>query len=387
MNNFIFENPTKIIFGSDTQLQVGTLVSGYSNKVLLHYGGGSIKKSGLYDQVRESLEREGIYCLELGGVRPNPRLSLVRDGIAICKKEGISFILAVGGGSVIDSAKAISLGAANDCDVWDFYIGKAEAKAVIPVGVILTIPAAGSESSSGSVITNEEGQYKRSYDCPLMYPRFAILNPKLSYTLSPHQAACGIADIMAHIMERYFTQTEHTDLSDRLCEAAMKTVVNHADRVISDGSNYDAWAEIMWSGTLAHNNLLGKGREEDWASHQIEHELSGMYDITHGAGLAIIFPAWMRYVCHRNQKRFVQFAIRVWSVDFSMMQEEVIVQEGIERLVKFFQGLGLSTTLRELGIGDEKFQEMAEKTVDRGPVGNFVKLDKEDVVQILNIAK
>lgn len=387
MNNFIFENPTKIVFGKDTELQAGKLTAQYTNKVLLHYGGGSIKKSGLYDKVTASLKESGIEYTELGGVKPNPRLSLVREGIELCRKEKIDFILAVGGGSVIDSAKAIALGVPNSCDVWDFYTGKAEPETVLPVGVVLTIAAAGSESSNGSVITNEDGNYKRSYAGPLMFPKFAILNPQLTVTLPNNQLVNGIADIMAHIMERYFTQTEHTDLSDRLCEAALKSIILNGRKVLANPDNYDARAEVVWCGTIAHNNLLGMGRTEDWGSHQIEHELSGIYDIAHGAGLAIVFPAWMQYVYKANQNRFVQYAVRVWGVDDTMLDQEEIAKEGIRRTKQFFKELGLPVALSELGIGTENIALMAKKAVENGPVGNFVPLKAEDVEKILYIAK
>lgn len=387
MNNFIFENPTKIVFGKDTELQTGKLTAQYTNKVLLHYGGGSIKKSGLYDKVTASLKESGIDYTELGGVKPNPRLSLVREGIELCRKEKIDFILAVGGGSVIDSAKAIALGVPNSCDVWDFYTGKAEPETMLPVGVVLTIAAAGSESSNGSVITNEDGNYKRSYAGPLMFPKFAILNPQLTVTLPNNQLVNGIADIMAHIMERYFTQTEHTDLSDRLCEAALKSIILNGRKVLANPDNYDARAEVVWCGTIAHNNLLGMGRTEDWGSHQIEHELSGIYDIAHGAGLAIVFPAWMQYVYKANQNRFVQYAVRVWGVDDTMLDQEEIAKEGIRRTKQFFKELGLPVALSDLGIGTENIALMAKKAVENGPVGNFVPLKAEDVEKILYIAK
>lgn len=387
MKNFEFQNPTKIIFGKDVQQKVGLEVSKYSKKVLLHYGGGSIKKSGLYDQVITSLKENDIQYLELGGVKPNPRISLVRNGIKLCKDNEITFILAVGGGSVIDSAKAIALGAASQEDVWDFYLGKVKPRESLPVGVILTIAAAGSESSNGSVITNEEGQYKRDCASTIMFPKFAFLNPELTYSLPKYQSACGIADIMAHIMERYFSQTEHTDLSDRLCEATLRTIIEHGRKFLVNPQDYNTRAEIMWCGTIAHNNLLGMGREEDWASHKIEHEISGIYDIAHGAGLAIVFPSWMKYVQKANPARFVQFAVRVWDVDMSFLDTEAIVQEGISRTQDFFKALGLPTSLGEAGIGNEHIVEMAQKAVEAGPIGGFLKLLQKDVENILEISK
>jgi hypothetical protein len=385
--NFEFENSTKIVFGKDVQHQVGKEVSRYSRKVLLHYGGGSIKQSGLFDQVVASLKDNHIGYIELGGVKPNPRLSLVREGISLCKENNIDFILAVGGGSVIDSAKAIALGASNDADVWDFYLGKKEPERALAVGVVLTIAAAGSESSNGSVITNEENSYKRDYAGPMLFPKFALLNPELTFTLPNYQTSCGVADILAHIMERYFTQTDHTDVSDRLCEATMKSVIEHGLKVQKYPKDYDVRAEIMWGGTIAHNNLLGRGREEDWASHKIEHELSGMYDIAHGAGLAIVFPAWMEYVYKENLSRFVQYAVRVWDVDMTFLDQESIACEGIKRTKEFFSKIDLPVSLAEAGIDTEHFKTMSERAVENGVVGSFKKLGQKDVEQILTIAK
>lgn len=266
MENFIFQNPTRIIFGKGTENQVGREVSRYGNKILLHYGGGSIKSSGLYQKVVASLQEAGVEFVELSGVKPNPRLSLVREGIKICREQGIRLILAVGGGSVIDSAKTIAVGALYNGDVWDFYAGKAVPKETLPVGTILTIPAAGSEASNSAVITNEDGCYKRGLTSDVLYPKFSILNPELAFTLPKYQVACGISDIMAHLMERYFTSTPNVELTDGLCESTFKTIINNAPLVLEQPDNYDAWAEVMWAGTVAHNNLLNTGRTGDWAS-------------------------------------------------------------------------------------------------------------------------
>lgn len=389
MNNFVFQNATKIIFGKGTENLVGTETAKYCSKVLLHYGGGSIKKTGLYDRVTKSLQDAGVEYIELPGVQPNPRLSLVREGIELCRKNNIEFILAVGGGSVIDSAKAISIGIPYDGDVWDFYTGKAEVEKAVPIGVVLTIPAAGSESSDSSVITNEDGWYKRDAGSDLMRPKFAILNPELTFTLPPYQTACGTADIMAHVMERYFTNVKNVDLTDRLCEATLKTMINNVPIVMKEPENYDARAEIMWAGTVAHNDLLGTGRIGDWASHAIEHEISGIYDIAHGAGLAIVFPAWMKYVYKHDIERFAQYAVRVWNVDMDFTSPERTALEGIERLKGFFRQIGLPVTLEEAGIGDDRLEEMADKCTDWGKktVGNFVKLNRDDVLNILKLAK
>ncbi|NMB46565.1 MAG: iron-containing alcohol dehydrogenase [Firmicutes bacterium] len=389
MENFTFHSPTKIIFGKDTEQQVGTEAKRHATKVLLHYGGGSIKRSGLYQRVVESLHTADVDFVELGGVQPNPRLSLVRQGIQLCRDEGVDFILAVGGGSVIDSGKAIALGVPYDGDVWDFFEGKAEPATSLPVGVILTIPAAGSESSDSCVITNEDGWLKRGYSSQENRPVFAIMNPVLTFTLPPYQTASGAADIMAHVMERYFTNTPHVDYTDRLCEATLKTIIKHVPMVLLEPENYDARAEIMWASTLAHNNLLSTGRIGDWASHQIEHELSGIYDVAHGAGLAVVFPAWMKYVYRHNIDRFVQFAVRVWNVEQNFFEPEKTVLEGIRRMEEFFQSIGLPVTLEGLGIPDDRLEEMAAKCRKSpdGTVGNFVKLTSEDVLNILKLAK
>lgn len=389
MDNFTFKIPTKIIFGKDTEKQVGSEVRQYSENVLFCYGGGSIKRSGLYDRVVKSLRENGIHFAELSGIRPNPRLSRVREGINICREKGINFILSVGGGSVIDTAKAIAAGVPYNGDVWDFYLKKETLKNVLPIGVILTIPATGSESSDSSVITNEDGWYKKGINSDLIRPIFAIMNPELTYTLPPYQTACGAADIMAHVMERYFTNTPHVDFTDRLCEATLRTIIYNAPIVLAQPENYDARAQIMWAGNIAHNGLLSTGRLGDWASHKIEHEISGIYDIAHGAGLAVVFPAWMKYVYKHDINRFVQFAVRVWDVDLSFESPEDIALEGIRRMSEFFKRIGLPVKLKDMNIPYDRFEEMAEKCTnfDKNPVGAFVKIYKEDVIKILELAK
>ncbi|MEH7116252.1 iron-containing alcohol dehydrogenase [Neobacillus vireti] len=387
MQDFVFHNSTKMIFGKDKETLVGEEAVIYGKKILLHYGGGSVKTSGLYDRVMGSLVEQGIEVFELGGVKPNPRVSLVREGIALCKENNIELILAVGGGSVIDSAKAIAAGVKYDGDVWDFFEGKSEVKDCLPIGVVLTIPAAGSESSSGTVITNEDGWYKRATGHNSMRPKFAVLNPVLTYTLPPYQTACGITDMMAHILERYFTNEKHVELTDRLCEGALRTIINYAPIVLENPTNYDARAEIMWSGTIAHNDLLGTGRIGDWGSHDIEHEISGIYDIAHGAGLAIVFPAWMKYVYKHDVNRFVQFANRVWDVEVDLNDLEKTALAGIKKTEQFFVSIGMPVTLTEVGIGEKHLGEMARKGTERGPLGNFVKLQEADVLQILRLAQ
>ncbi|WP_428897653.1 hypothetical protein Dip518_001444 [Parelusimicrobium proximum] len=388
MNNFVFYSPTKIIFGKGSEKEIGQNLRKYSKNILLHYGGGSIKKSGLYDSVTASLKAEGINYTELGGVKPNPRLSLVREGIKICKENNIDFILAVGGGSVIDSAKAIALGVKYEGDVWDIFLRKGPAPvSALPVATILTIPAAGSESSQSVVISNEETQMKIGFGSPIIRPVFSILNPEFCFTLPAEQAGYGVCDMMAHIFERYFTNTKNTELSDKLCEGTLKAIINNAPKVLKNMRDYDAWAEIMWAGNLAHNGLLGMGREEDWASHGIEHAVSAVHDIAHGAGLAIIFPAWMKYVYKHNKPLFAQFAVNVWGVSDSMRDEDSVARKGIEAMENFFKSLGLPVRLSEVGVGEADFSVMAKKATAFGPLGSFVKLSYEDVLEIYKLAK
>jgi len=388
MDDFVFHNTTKIIFGRGAESRVGAEVKAFASKVLLHYGGGSIKKSGLFDRVAASLKAAGVSIVELGGVAPNPRLALVREGIKICREQKVGLILAVGGGSVIDSGKAIAVGVPYKGDVWDFYSEAASPKENLPVGTVLTIPAAGSEASNGSVITKEEGQLKRPCNSEFNYPRFSILNPELAFTLPKNQVANGIADIMAHLMERYFTNSRPVELTDRLIEATLRTVIDVAPRVLRKHDDYDAWAELMWSGTVAHNNLLNTGRDGDWASHDIEHELSGIYDVAHGAGLAVVFPAWMKHVYKHDLARFVQFAVRVWAVDQSFFSPERTALEGIARLEAFWASLGLAIRLPGIGIGPERIEEMASKCTkgESSAVGHFVSLGKAEVSAILRLA-
>ena len=388
MNNFSFQNTTKIIFGKGAEESVGMEVRRYTEKVLLHYGGGSIIKSGLYARVLSSLKESGVAVVELGGVMPNPRLSLVNEGIKICRDNNIDFILAVGGGSVIDSAKAIAVGVPYEGDVWDFYDGKGIPEKSLSVATVLTIPAAGSESSPSSVISDDVKKLKRGLTCEILRPVFSIMNPELTYTLPDYQTACGAADIMAHIMERYFTNTADVELTDRLCEAAMKTIIHNVPKVLKNNSDYASRAEVMWTGCVAHNDLLGTGRDGDWGSHMIEHEISAIYDVAHGAGLAVIFPAWMKYVYRHDVGRFVQFASRVFNVDTDYANPENTALEGIMNLEKFFMSIGLPVRLSEMGIDGSRITEMSEKSTqkDKFTVGNFVKLKTSDVEEIYKIA-
>lgn len=387
MINFTFQNATKIIFGKGKEDVVGSEIKQLGKKVLLHYGGGSIKQSGLYDKAIQSLKEAEVEVVELGGVKPNPRLSLVQEGIKICKEENIEAILAVGGGSVIDSAKAIAAGALYDGDVWDFYTGVATISKALPIGVILTIPAAGSESSAGTVITNEDGWYKRSAGGgAALRPKFAVLNPELTYTLPSYQTACGIVDMFAHILERYFTKVQNVDVTDRMAEGVMKAIIDNAHKVLGNPRDYDGRAEIMWAGTLAHNDILSTGKIGDWGSHNIEHELSGIYDIAHGAGLAIVFPAWMKYVYKEDISRFAQYANRVWNVDINPFNMEETVLEGIRRTEEFFKSLEMPVRLDDANIPADRIEEMAEKATEKGPLGQFLPLYKEDVSAILHLA-
>ena len=388
MENFVFRVPTKIIFGRETEMKTGKEVRKFSQKVLLHYGSGSIKKSGLYDRVVKSLKEQSIEIFELSGVKPNPRLSLVYEGIKICRENKINFILAVGGGSVIDSAKAIAAGINFDGDVWDLYNASGKkAQNIIPVGVILTIPAAGSEMSNGSVITNEEGSLKRYFIDENIRPQFAILNPQLTFSLPSEQTSYGISDILAHMMERYFTQVKNVDLTDRLLEGAIISLMKNSYLVKNNTHDYDVRAEIMWVGTIAHNDLLGTGRIGDWASHNIEHELSAIYDIAHGAGLSIVFPAWMKYVYKNNVNKFAQFAQRIFGVETYLNDIEGMALEGIRRLEEFYSDINLPIRLSELKIDDSNFKIMAKKCIAyQGPIGNFASLNENDVLEIFKIS-
>ncbi|WP_422479673.1 iron-containing alcohol dehydrogenase [Pleomorphochaeta sp. DL1XJH-081] len=391
MLNFSYYNPTRIVFGKGTIGQVGELAKGYGKRVLLHYGGGSIKKNGVYSQVVESLKAAKLDVVELGGVVPNPRLSLVREGIALCKKEKIDFILAVGGGSVIDSAKAIGFGTVlpDNEDVWDDYYMKGDCvvRKSLPLGVVLTIPAAGSESSTGTVVTDWENNLKRAVNSETIIPKFAVMDPETNYTLPAYQTACGAADILAHLQERYFTMEKHNDLSDKMLESAMRNVIAYSLMALKHPNDYRYRAELMWTGTLAHNNQLDRGRVGDWASHDIEHEISGQYDIAHGAGLAIVFPAWMKYVYRDNIDRFVQYALRVWDISLTFDDKDAIVEAAIDRLEAFYRALGLPVRLSDAGIGNERVRKMAESAmIGRDSVGNFRKLKADDVEKILKLA-
>ncbi len=386
MDNFVFYSPTCFVFGKDTESSAGSMVKRFGGtKVLVHYGGGSAVRSGLLDRVKASLEKEGIPSIELGGVQPNPRSGLVYEGIELCRKEKVDFILAVGGGSVIDSSKAIAAGTIYDGDFWDFYSGKRIEEA-LPVGTVLTIAAAGSEGSPDSVITKEEGMFKRGASGDAIRPKFSILNPALTQTLPPFQSAAGITDIMAHLYERYLTNTKEVEVTDRLIEALLLTMIHEGPRVIENPDNYDARANIMWAGMMAHNNSCGVGRSQDWNSHNIEHELSALYDVAHGAGLAVTMPAVFRYVMDHDVMRFAKVAVRVWGCQMDFDHPEVTALEGITRLQAFLTSLGMPGNFEELGAREEDIPALVEALCDgdgrQGSISGFVTLDKEDCAKI-----
>lgn len=391
MNNFDWYAPTHIVFGRGTESEVSSLLkSSKCTRVLLHYGSGSVIRTGLLDKIKSSLDKAGIDYIELGGVVANPRLSLVYEGIELAKSKGVDFILAVGGGSVIDSAKAIAYGAAADFDVWDLYDRKRTPESALPVGVVLTIAAAGSEMSNSSVITNENGGIKRGYSNNIVRPKFAILNPELTMTLPDFQTACGCTDIMMHTMERYFTSAGNMELTDGIAEALLRTVIKNALILVEDPKNYEARAEVMWAGSLSHNGLTGCGNGgDDFATHRIEHEISGMFDVAHGAGLAAIWGSWARYVLDDCLPRFKQFATNVWNVEDSGDCREVAL-EGIARTEDFFKSIGMPISLNDFGfeLTDEVIDELAEKCEKAvgGKVGAAKVLYRDDFKKIYRMA-
>jgi alcohol dehydrogenase YqhD (iron-dependent ADH family) len=389
MENFIYNNPTKILFGRDTEKDIGAEIVPHAERVLLHYGKGSAERSGLLDRVRRSLEGAGITYYELGGVQPNPRVSLVYEGIDCCKKNGIGLVLAVGGGSVIDSAKAIAAGAPNSDNVWDYFCKKSRPKAILPIAAVLTIPGAGSESSGSAVITNEETKEKLDYMDGRLRPVISVLNPELTVTVDPYYSAMGVADAMAHIMETYFTNTSYVDVTDRMCEGVLKSLVKYGYIVTREPDNYDVRAEIMWAGKMAIDGTLGAGRTGDWGSHYIEHEVSAIYDVAHAAGLTAVLPAWMEYTYRHNRNMFIKFAMRVFNIEYDPDDPDITILKGIESLKSFFAAIGLPVSMRELGIKDRSgLDKMAENAARHGggSIGNFVKLEQKDIREILERA-
>ena len=388
MENFNFCAPTYFAFGKNSEDNAGKLVKKFGgSKVLIHYGSESVKKSGLLARVINSLKSENIPFIELGGVVPNPRSGKVYEGIKICKDEDIDYILAVGGGSVIDSAKAIAIGALYEGDFWDYYGTDKEITKALPIGTVLTIAAAGSEGSTGSVITHEEGNFKRSAGGELLRPKFSILNPELTCTLPEYQTACGITDMMAHVCERYFTNTENVEITDRLCEGILKAIIEESPKVMKNPNDYEARANIMWAGMVAHNNVCGVGREQDWSSHRIEHELSGLYDVAHGAGLAIVMPSWMEYVVKHDINRFVKFATRVWECELHEENLELTALEGIKSFRKFLKQIGMPSNFKDIDAKEEDIKLLVAKLGlgKDGTLGSFVKLREEDIEKIYKL--
>ncbi len=390
MNNYVYHNPGKIIFGKQTEQHIGEEIAKYASSCLIVLGGPFIKQNGLYDTVAASLQAAGVSYYDLDGIVPNPRLAQVYEGIELCRKHDIGFVLAIGGGSAIDTAKAVAAGVKAPDDIWSYFgtFTKFITDA-LPSGVLLTLPATGSESSNCAVITNDENGLKRSLFSDAVIPQFAILNPEMSYSLPAYQTASGSADILAHLMEAYFSLTPNTDLTDRLLEGAMATVLHYAPLALEDPTNYDVRAELYQAANITNNGVLMVGRTGDWGSHNIEHEISGIYNIAHGAGLAIVFPAWMKYVWQKfHPNCFVKFFRRVFHVDFGEGMEDLTVSRGIAQLEQFYRSLGLPVRLHEANIADDRLQEMADNAMIGTPaVGMTFQLHADDILQILTLAK
>ena len=391
MNNFTFYSPTLFAFGDGEEKNTAALVRRFGgSRVLLIYGGGSVKRNGAYDAVTASLREAGIPFAELSGVQANPRSGKVYEGIELARREGVDFLLALGGGSVIDTAKAIGFGMGYDGDFWDFFSGKAKIETTVPVGAVVTISAAGSEGSGSCVITREEGNLK--WGCPrtdVIRPKFAVMNPRFTCSLPAYQTASGAVDMLSHVMERYFTNTPDVGLTDRLCEALMKTILEAAPRALANPDDYAARADLMWAGMLAHNDSCGVGRQQDWGSHQIEHELSAFYDCAHGAGLAVVQPAWMEFVLPHDPMRLARFAVNVLGCEMDFAQPERTARAGIARLREIFRSLGMPVTLSEIGAKAEDIPAMVSHRAEKPggfPFGGFVKIGPEEMAAILRLA-
>jgi len=383
MNNFSYCNPTKLIFGKDTVQSIAHEVPLYGKKVLLVYGGGSIKRNNLYDAVLQQLHEAGAEVFELAGVEPNPRITSARKGVEICKEQGIEFLLAVGGGSVIDCTKLIAAGAKYEGDPWDLVTKKAKVEDALPFGTVLTLAATGSEMNSGSVITNWETKEKFGWGSPLTFPKFSILDPQNTYTVPLDHTVYGIVDMMSHVFEQYFHKTNNTPLQDRMCESVLQTVIEAAPKLLNDLHNYELRETILYSGTIALNGYLSVGAAGDWASHGIEHAVSAVHDIPHAGGLAILFPNWMKHTMIESIERYVQFAIRVWNVNPIGKSDEEVALEGIECVRAFWNSLGAPSTLADYGIDETTIAAIADKAMIRGEFGNFKKLNRDDVISIL----
>ena len=380
IKDFNFYAPTRVVFGKSSEEKIAELVMAYQpKKVMIHYGGGSAERSGLLDVVRNQLRQAALDFVELGGVVPNPLLSKVQEGIALCKKENVDFILAVGGGSVIDSSKAIGYGVLYDGDVWDFWAGKAVPKECMPIGVVLTIPAAGSEMSSSCVITKDEGFIKRGINSDLCRCKFVVMNPERTYTLPSYQTAAGATDIMMHTMERYFSKYEDMTLTDAIAEALLRTVKDAALVVMEHPEDYRNRAQIMWAGSLAHNDLTECGMEKDFATHRLEHELSALFGVTHGAGLAAIWPSWARYVKDKHLSRFVQFAVNVMGIENDFAHPDETAEKGIRAIEEFYRKIGMPTNIHEL-LGREITSDEIEEMVNKCSRGGTITLGAMEVI-------
>ena len=390
MKDFVFYSPTCVVFGKHAISQIGELIAKKEYRhILIHYGGGSVIRNGILKAVTDELDTSGIRYSLLGGVSANPKIDLVREGVKLCKEQPIDFILAVGGGSVIDSAKGIAIGALMEQDVWTVFTRESQPEIALPIGSVLTIAAAGSELSNGLVLTNPEGGLKRDFGHECLRPQFAILNPTFTFSVNQFQTACGIVDILMHTLERYFTPTPDVDLIDEMSEGLLRAVIQAGKKVMENLEDYEARATLMWASSLSHNGLTGTGRAPDWATHQLEHDVSGMYDhVAHGAGLAVIFPAWCHYVMHTDPARFCRYAQNVWGIDGNGLSQEAWAQKGIEATQEYFVSLGMPKALKELGVEETRLPEMAEKCSFGGQrtIGNFQKIHKEDMLAIYRLA-
>jgi len=387
MNSFQFQIPTKLLFGPDMLDQLGAEVSAYGKKILLVYGGGSVKSTGLYDRVMEQLRHIQAEVYELPGVEPNPRVSTVRKGIELCRQQGIEFILAVGGGSVLDAAKAVAAGVPYNGDVWDFFMRKAEIHSALPLGTVLTLSATGSEMNGNSVVTNWEQNLKKSFGSLHAYPKFSILDPTLTFTVPVNQTVNGIVDMMSHVFEQYFSPTTGTPLQERMCESILQTIIENGELALKDPGHYTARANLMLCGTYALNGgMISVGMQNDWATHMIEHEVSAIYDIAHAEGLAVLFPNWMKYVYKQRVERFVQYAARVWNVNPDGKSDDEIALAGIQATRDYFTKIGAPARLADLNIDAKELDTMAKEAVRFGPVGSFKSLNENDVRQILEMS-
>lgn len=385
MDNFIFHNPTKIIFGENMVEKLGEEIKPYGKNILVCYGGGSIKRIGLYDNVIKQLEKIGAKIYELPGIEPNPKISSVHEGVKICKKNNIDMILAVGGGSAIDAAKGVAVGAKYDGDVWDFYKTDKEIEDALPLSTILTLPATGTEMNGNSVVSKWETKEKLDIYSPCVFPKFSILDPTVTYSVPKEHTVNGIIDIIIHVCEQYFSPTTNTPLQDRFSESIIKTVIKNAYKVLEDSNNYNARANIMWCGTWGNNHMIGMGKTHDWASHMIEHEVSAIYDVAHGAGLAVIHPNWMKYVVKDNVRKFKQFSIRVWDVDAEGKSDLEVAQKGIDKLAEFYKNLDAPISFEDLNVKRKDIPVMARQATRFGKIGGLKKLNEEDVKNILEM--